>query len=101
MPPAEAPTILLGEGKVEGIDGRGVWIVPPQHEASELSVEASCEEIHCVWTPATVGLSQEPRMELEIRRVLPPPTEQIGSSVLHPGAVDCTECDAVQLSHNS
>ena len=64
-------------------------------EASVLSVEASREEADCVWTLVTVGLSEQSQIELEIRRVLLPPTAQICSSVLGPGAVDCPECDAV------
>ena len=45
--------------------------------------------------PLPIGLMKELRMELETRGVLPPPTEQVGSSVLDPGTVDSSECDAV------
>ena len=81
------------------IDGLCLWIGPPRNEAGELSVEASREEVDCVSTPLPIGLTKELRMELEIRGVLPPPTEQVGSSVLDPGTVDCSECDAVRVGH--
>ena len=86
-------------GVLKGIVGLGLWIGSPRHEASELSVEASREEVDCVSTPLLIGLTKKLRMELEIRGVLPPPTEQVGSSVLDPGTVDSSECDAVRVGH--
>jgi hypothetical protein len=34
----EAPWVLSFEGELKSIDGRGLWIGSPGHEASELSV---------------------------------------------------------------
>ena len=95
----EAPWVLSREGELKGIDGLCLWIGPPRNEAGELSVEASREEVDCVSTPLPIGLTKELRMELEIRGVLPPPTEQVGSSVLDPGTVECSKCDAVRVGH--
>ena len=89
----------LPRGGLQGIDDLGLWIGSPRNEAGELSVEASREEVDCVSTPLPIGLTKELRMELEIRGVLPSPTEQVGSSVLDPGTVDCSECDAVRVGH--
>ena len=44
----------------------------------------SREEIDCVSTPPLLGEKEVLRIELEIRRVLLPPAEQIGSPVLDP-----------------
>ena len=65
-----------------------------QDEATDLSVEASREEIDCVSTPPLLGETEVLRIELEIRRVQLPPAEQIGSPVLDPRAMDCPEGDA-------
>ena len=80
----EAPWVLSDEGGLEGIDCRCLWIGPPRDEATDLSVEASREEIDCVSTPPLLGETEVLRIELEIRRVLLPPAEQIGSPVLDP-----------------
>ena len=45
-------------------------------------------------TPPLLGETEVLRIELEIRRVLLPPAEQIGSPVLDPRAMDCQEGDA-------
>ena len=34
----EAPRVHSGEGELKSVDGRGLWIGSPRHEASELSV---------------------------------------------------------------
>ena len=90
----EAPWVLSDEGELEGIDCRCLGVGPPRDEATDLSVEASREEIDCVSTPPLLGETEVLRIELEIRRVLLPPAEQIGSPVLDPRAMDCPEGDA-------
>ena len=90
----EAPWVLSDEGELEGIDCRCLGVGPSRDKATDLSVEASREEIDCVSTPPLLGETEVLRIELEIRRVLLPPAEQIGSPVLDPRAMDCPEGDA-------
>ena len=95
----EAPWVLSDEGELEGIDCRCLGVGPPRDEATDLSVEASREEIDCVSTPPLLGETEVLRIGLEILRVPLPPTEQIGSPVLDPGAVYCPECDPIRVGH--
>ena len=90
----EAPWVLSDEGGLEGIDCRCLGVGPPPDEATDLSVEASREEIDCGSTPPLLGETEVLRIELEIRRVLPPSAEQIGSPVLDSRAMDYPEGDA-------
>ena len=80
----EAPWVLSDEGELQGIDCRCLGTGLPRDEATDLSVEESREEIDCVSTPPLVGETEVLRIELKIRRVLLPPTEQIGSPILEP-----------------
>ena len=77
---------------------RGNWkastaISSPRDEPTDLSVEASREEVDCVSTPPLFVETEVLRIELEIPRVLPPPAKQISSTVLDPRAMDCPERD--------
>ena len=90
----EAPWVLSDEGELEGMDCRCLGAGPPRDEETDLSVEASREETDCVSAPPLLGETEVLRIEIEIRRVLPPPAEQIGSPVLDPRAMDCPEGDA-------
>ena len=58
----KAPWVLSGEGELKGIDGLGLWIGSPRHEASELSVEASNKEVDCVSTPLPIGQPKQSRI---------------------------------------
>ena len=55
----KAPWVLSFEGELKGIDGRGLWIGSPGHEASELSVEASGKQVHSVWPPLPIGQPEQ------------------------------------------